>query len=316
MLIDKKLIIQNAKYIVPLIIALFLIISTQLNFNKRRIKNRGVLNTLKKISENRVIKKLQYPPNSKEYRNIELRLKKAGFKNMTVGTYQMVKYTLPLIMYVFIVSIRYTNIYVSITNIDKLKKIAELTGDISATQIDSDLMLLPLFGYSLVFYFLPELLLKVITGLRNTRGNKEIMMLHTYAVMMLKSKRSVKQILISLMNRAKIYKPEFEIAVNSYSKNPHGVIQELSEQVGHPQFEKVCIGLQQALNDDPDLSIEYLKNSRNLGKNLNKLNRKKKTRKKSIIGLMLLVIPMLGLAIVGGYPWLVFSLRQLDCVPI
>ncbi len=314
--IDTRLILDNIAYIVPLIIALFLILSSAIEFNKRRIKNRGFLTKLRKISETKVMKKFLYSEDSQDYRSIELKLKKAGLGDMSVGTYQIIKYLVPLVMYIFIVAIKYTNITASIMNQEKLQKVAEFTGKASLSEIKTDLNLPILFVVSLAFYFIPNIVLKVLTAFRNQRGSNEVMTLHTYTVMMLKAKRSVKQILVSLWNRSSIYKQHLEKAVNSYSKDPQGAIRELQENVGHPQFEKVCIGLEQALDNDPKLSIKYLENHRELGKELNKINRQKKSVQKNMIGLVLLIMPMLGFVLVGGYPWMVYALKQLDAVPM
>jgi nitrate reductase NapE component len=64
------------------------------------------------------------------------------------------------------------------------------------------------------------------------------------------------------------------------------------------------------------LSLRYLENHRTLGKELNRINRRSKNAKKSVAGILMMIIPLLALLIVGGYPWFVFSMKAIDNVPI
>lgn len=305
---EQALVLRGTPYLIISAMAMGLIFLGNVSFNrKRRIKAGGKWAFFTKLSKNEFMKNLQYSPGSKEYRDIEVKLKKAGLNDLSVGAYQMIKYIFPLVIYALIMAIKYTNITNTLSNIDKLEKIGR-----SISEVNTDLMILPMFGFSLLFYFVPDLILKLITRYRNAKGEKEVMMLQTYAVMMLRTNRSVKQILNSLYERAEIYKEQLEIAINSYSKNPTEALNELAIQAGHPYFEKICIALEQALNNDSEVSLIYLESNRGLAREINKIERKRKTTKKSMFGMVLLILPMIMLFAIGGYPWVVYALQQLD----
>ena len=105
-------------------------------------------------------------------------------------------------------------------------------------------------------------------------------------------------------------------AVNTYSKDPNSALREVRESTSNKGFEKTMRALEQALVHDREVSIIFLRNHRKLTKELKELNRVKKNSMKSIISTLLLIIPLLAFAFIAGYPFLVYSMKMLDNVPI
>jgi hypothetical protein len=196
-------------------------------------------------------------------------------------------------------------------NLEQLKAVAKKIGKEDIAKVNTSVNIPFLLIVALISHKAPEWVLNVIISYRNAKGHKEVVMLQTYTIMMLKAGKSAKRILISLMERAKLYKEPLEIAVNSFSKNPDKALKELEESVGNKDFKKLCVALQQTLNYDREISLTYLQNHRVLGRELHKLNRKSKNTKKSLFGMVLLIVPLLAFILVAGYPWLLFSLNQL-----
>lgn len=283
----------------------------------RRYSGRNNLKIyLKRISSKENLRKFMYREGHKEYEKINNKLKKAGI-NIDPYVFQTIRYLFIVVSFIIVLAIGYTNVLNNILNADKLSKITEMIGeDSTVAQVKTNVSILPSIAISLLGFFIPDIIVSIIAGYRKVRGAKEITMLHTYAVMMLKSRRSVKQILISLKERSVVYKHDLELAVNSYSRNPNKALQTLIDTVGQDDLKKVFIGLMQALNNDTEISIIYLENHRTLSKELNKINRKKKNTQKSTLGLIMMVIPLIVMGAVGGYPWLLFALKQLSSVPV
>lgn len=300
-------------YLIPLSMAIILLISSLYPKGKRRVRKTSLWNTIVQISQNKWIKKILYPPDHKEYKAMENKLKQSGFGHIKPEVFQTIKYLFPFIFTGIFVIIQYTNVLNTLANIEKFQEVANTIGDY---EISTEVSIITTFGYCLLAYFIPDLILKLIILFRSTRGEKEAIKLQTYAVMMLKANRPVKQILTSLMERAVVFKEPLTVAVNSYSSNPEKSLDELKNRVAQPQFEKICISLIQALNNDKEISVHYLQSHRVLGRELNRINKQKKNMQKNIIGLLLLIFPLLAFALISFYPWLVYSLRQLNSVPM
>lgn len=308
---------MELRYFIPLLIALFLvIIDFILNTKKkRRIPNKGLISKFEKWGKNHLIKKLHDKPGSKGYIKLSKKLKQAGIK-MSPEAFQTMTYIVPLIVIVLLLAIKYTNVINTIMNLEQLKAVAEKIGKEDIAKVNTKVNMPFLLIAALISHKAPEWILNVLISYRNAKGHKEVVMLQTYAIMMLKAGQSAKRILISLMDRSKLYKEPLEIAVNSFSTNPNKALKELEESVGNKDFKKLCVALQQTLNHDREISLTYLQNHRVLGRELHKLNRKSKNTKKSLFGMVLLIVPLLAFILVAGYPWLLFSLNQLDSVPM
>ena len=297
-------------------IALVLVIVDILSQKKkRRIKNVSFMNKLEKTSHNKYIKWIHDKPNSKKHKNMKKQIKKAGL-SISPESIQFLSYILPAIMFLFIVAIRYTNILNAMMNIDQLEKVAKTLGDSSIAQVNTTVNWGLILAGAFVFHFLPIGVIKGLGIFRTAKAQKEVIMLQTYAIMMLKTGKSVKQILITLMDRSITFKNSLEKAVNNYSHKPQLALKELKEDVGNKDFEKIITSLEQALKSDRQISLKYLENHRVLGKELNRINRRGRNAKKSVVGVLLMIIPLLALLVVGGYPWFIFSMKVIDQVPI
>ena len=239
---------------------------------------------------------------------------KAGI-NRSPDLIKLLSYLIPLLMFLILLMIKYTNILNAKLNIDQLRQVAEVLGDENIARIDEKVNYGNLFLASLPFYFLPTVVLKFLAIFRSIKSQSEVLMLQTYAIILLKTGQSVKQILIVLLDRSTLFKPYLEKAVNSYSQDPIAALKTLKESTPNKNFEKIVMSLEQALRLNRSTSIKYLETHRNLGKELNRINKRTRDSKKKMIGVLMLVIPLATLMAVGGYPWLLFSLKVMNGMP-
>lgn len=200
------------------------------------------------------------------------------------------------------------------SNMDDLKEAAKILNDPSLLDVS--------FNYSVIvitmviMLILPRRILKLIVSIKSLMEENEVIMLQTYTLMMIKAGKPIKQILVSLMDRSKMFRHILRKAVNTYSKDPNSALKSVRESTSNKGFEKTIRALEQALVHDREVSIIFLKNHRKLTKELKELNRAKKNSMKSIISTLLLIIPLLAFAFIAGYPFLVYSMKMLDNVPI
>jgi len=298
-------------------IALILVIADMLIYakKKRRIKTNGLFHKLEILGKHRFLKSLQDKPGSKNYKKIQNDLKKANIKLTPEGFY-VTTYLLPLITAITLIVINYTNALNTLLNIEQIKEVAEKLGNPQMAEVSFKINWPVIIVAALIGNMMPRWILKIIISIRRSLSEKEVLMLQTYAIMMLKSGRPVKEILISLYERSKAFRDPLELAVNTYSADPNEALQELKDTVPNESFAKICVALEQTLNNDRKISLTYLENHRVLGKEINKQFRIRKNTKKKIFGLLLMIVPMMALMAIGAYPWLVFTLKQIDSVPM
>jgi hypothetical protein len=312
----KEVFSINQIYVMLLLLAFALVILEILSKKrKRRIKNTSLLNKIEETSRHKYIKWMHDKPQSKRHKALQKKIREAGL-SISPEAMQLISYFLPLIMFFFLLAIRYTNIINAMMNIEQLKKIAESIGDSNIANVNTKINWAVLMGVAFVFIYLPNGVLKVLGAFRQAVAQKEVVMLQTYAIMMLKTGKSVKQILVTMMDRSKTFKPILEKAVNNYSQNPQFCLKDLKDNCGNKDFEKIVTSLEQALRSDRKISLKYLENHRVLGKELHKINNRERNAKKNVFGILLMIVPLIAMVLVGGYPWFVLSMKILQDVPI
>lgn len=274
---------------------------------KKKLIRKPILIYIAELSEQPFFKQMSYKEGSKDYQKAQELLEGAGFNNITVGMYQVIKLLVPLAVFVILLLARISIIYNSIIHFSKVQ-ISEEIGEFSA---NTSLMLINLIAISLGIYFAIDYILKTKAKIRTIDSNKEVVLLMTYAIMMLKIGRSVKSVMLSLFERSDIFRPKLEKAVRSYSVDPHESLQTLKEECQNEQFAKICIGMEQALNTSTQASIAYLESHKLLSNEMERINIKKKNAQKSMFSLLLLILPLSALFVVVGYPWFVFAMNQI-----
>lgn len=281
---------------------------------ERKVKNLKLVSHLENISKSESFKLIRDKPESKSYKKMELLIMKAGL-NRSPELIKLLSYLVPLLVFFILIIVKHTNIISAKLNIDQLREVSRLIGDENIANVNTKINYGNLFLVSMLFYFLPTLALKFLASFRAIKSQSEVIMLQTYAIILLKTGQSVKQILIVLLDRSNLFKPYLERAVNSYSQDPIKTLKILRESTPNKHFEKIVMSLEQALRLNRNTSIKYLETHRDLGKELNRINKRTRDSKKKMIGVLMLIIPLATLMAVGGYPWLLFSLKVMNGMP-
>jgi nitrate reductase NapE component len=203
-----------------------------------------------------------------------------------------------------------------LVNIDELRVAAEVIGKPEIAHVDFSINLKAVVFTLLIMLVLPRQLLKVAVAVKSLMEENEVLMLQTYAMMMIKAGRPVKLILISLMDRSKLFKGVLKQAVNSFSEDPSRALRVARESAPNKGFDKTVRALEQALNHDRDVSLIFLKNHRQMTKELKALDRVRKNSIKTIVSTVLLIIPLLTFAFIAGYPFVVYSMKILSNAPV
>lgn len=301
---------MQIKYIVLIIVAMIIVMID------------GNLNTRKKGSFHQLIVSLSktkaFETKDKDKDNNYLKLQH-DLLQLGMGTpeyFKALNLIVAIISIIVVVLFGYVYKLNMLVNIEDLKVAAEAIGKPEIAQIDFSINIKAIALTVIVLLVLPRQLLKVAVSIKALMEENEVLMLQTYAMMMIKAGKPVKLILISLMDRSNLFKAVLRKAVNSFSEDPSKALQVARENTQNKGFDKTIRALEQALNHDRDVSLIFLKNHRQMTKELKALDRVRKNSIKSIVSTVLLIVPLLAFAFIAGYPFLVYSMKILDNAPI
>ena len=286
-----------------------------LSFKKKKKIKRKVNFQDIETKLNNSLRLFQYKKGSKEYQNLEKKLKIAGI-NLKPETYCSLNFLISVCAVVIFVVFRIFGYFNKLVNIDMITKAAEVLNDPNLLDIRLSVSLPDVLIVFLIAYALPNIIIKITGILRRAAAEKEILLLQSYTVIMLRTGIPVKEILYNLSLRAKIYRPDIDMAVKKFSTNPESTLKELKESSTNNNFRKTCIALEQALKTDKDFSLAYLEKNRTITREINKQYRLRKNKRNEIIGTLLLIFPLLMLVAIGAYPWIIYILGLLNNIPM
>lgn len=296
-------------YIIFIIIALF---TFMLGFRSKKKLNRN-----KKLKEilNEKLSKLHYRKDSKNYNNLKIKIINSGI-DVSPETFQTVTLLLPIftmMSYIALKIINYMNLRV---NEKALMDAAKVLNNEAILNVSLNVNALSIALVGFITLLIPDLLLRLMGKIRAGGIKREALMLQTYTIMLLKTTRPVKQILISLQERADYFKTQLKIVNEKFSTNPDAALSELKRSASQGDFTNICVAMQQALSGDRSLSVIYLENHRKLAREVNRQIRIRNQTRNQAIGIFIMAIPTLACIAVVGYPWLMYVVRAIKSIPI
>lgn len=280
--------------------------------NKKRGKSLS-LNfwiNIDRYSENEFIRKLMFDENDKVCKSFKNVIKTAGIPKLTLIRFQTI--SLLSVFYAFFMQIIiwFTNVSNIILNKQKLTILAEKMLSPDMANIPK-LDLVSIVLISLMAYGLPFLFVFIYGMFRSKKAEKEIILLQTYALMMMNTNKNVKYILETLYERSNIYKESFRECLQHYSIDPEEALQILKSSVLKSEWQSLTNSLEKSLFNDREMAVKYLKSSRRLEANMRKIYMQRKTKNKELTGAVLLILPLATLCMVCGYPWFLLALKMM-----
>ena len=264
---------------------------------------------------NNKLSRLHYPKNSKKYEEIQQKIKRSGIY-LSPESFQTIRLILPSVIIVFYVLIKVIN-YINLKlSIEELTEAARILNNKAILNIHFNISMSVILLIGLVTFIIPEIILRLMIRIRTRLSKRKSLILQTYAIMLLKTNKPVKQILISLYERADSFKPILETAINKFSFNQVAAIEELKNSAPKKSdFINICIALRQAIDSDRGLSIIYLENHRKLSREVNKQIRIRDQTRNQGIGILIMMIPLLVSIALVGYPWLMYTIKAVYSIP-
>lgn len=269
--------------------------------NKKILKSKKKTKLLKSLEK--ISLKLKFKRNKSYLKNEKL-LKDISL-NFSVDMYYLLKIIFAITTVIVIIVVSYLNQVSIALNINKLS-ISNVTFNIDITT------LLSVFLASII---LPDIVLRQAVKIKDVIAKKEILVLQTYTIMLIKAGKNVKDILKSLYERSDLFKKNFELALNTYSSDPNESLTILKDSTEIKSFKKIVIALEQCLNSDREVSLIFLRNSRKITKELSRLEKLRKDGNKKIFNTLMLILPLAAWMAVSGYPWFVHVIKLINDIP-
>lgn len=264
---------------------------------------------------NNKFSKFHYKKDSKNYRNLNIKIRNAGL-NLSPETFQTIRFILPtavIIFYILFEVINYLNLQI---NIEELKEAAKILNNETILNIHLNINIVTILFIGFITLILPNLILIFMIKIRSGIVKRESLVLQTYTIMLLKTSRPIKHILLSLYERANYFKPLLKAANEKFSADSKNALEELKNSSPQGDFVNICIALQQAMNSDRKFSVMYLENHRNLSREVNKQIRIRNQTRNQGIGILIMMIPLLINIAIVGYPWLMYTIRAIRFISI
>lgn len=264
---------------------------------------------------NNKFSKFHYKKDSKNYRNLNIKIRNAGL-NLSSETFQTIRFILPaavIIFYILFEVINYLNLQI---NIEELKEAAKILNNETILNIHLNINIVTILFIGFVTLILPNLILIFMIKIRSGIVKRESLVLQTYTIMLLKTSRPIKHILLSLYERANYFKPLLKAANEKFSADSKNALEELKNSSPQGDFVNICIALQQAMNSYRKFSVMYLENHRNLSREVNKQIRIRNQTRNQGIGILIMMIPLLINIAIVGYPWLMYTIRAIRFISI
>lgn len=165
---------------------------------------------------------------------------------------------------------------------------------------------------SLLGFFLPNLILKILVNLRTREMTKELPVIEAFTVLMLNTEGiTVIDILQTLKDTTYNFKPYFTNCINEYYINPQKAIQTMADRVNIESFQVVCNGLKQSVDKEKHKTAELTAQHLDQIQRLADLRRKGQIKKKPLAYIILLAAPLLSIMVIWLYPWFIKATKLL-----
>ena len=282
------------------------------------------------VAEKPLFKHFRLDEESDDYQKLEKEIVKAGgAKGLNPNIIQVYRILLPPFAFVamlFLYIYRATRRSISLTESQITERMESVAGSDGFVQTDavlsfeqsagasgiSPVPIVWIFVFSLLVYFLPNLLLKLQIRNRKALMRKEMPVIQTFVVIMLESgTHTVYEILKTLTSTTTFFKPYLSMCLNEYYVDPKRAIQNMADRVQDEEFQVVCNSLKQAVEEDKQYTASFMKQHIDQIQKLSDLKREASIKKKPMLYVFLLAMPMIALVIIWFYPWFIRAVDML-----
>lgn len=249
---------------------------------------------------------------SDKYKSIDsLIIKAGGLQGCTPDIIQFFKILLPTIIFsiltaLYLITLKINGAAAHSTVLigQKIQNAASgiMVQETSSYQIDFSVI----FGIliiSIVVYFLPDLVLKLLIKSRRQKLKDELPTIEMFMSIYFDAHYTVYDILIALQDVVVYSKKYITECCNEFYINPEKALQNMADKIAVPEYQLVCDILKQAVNNSKQYASSFIKQHLEQLNRLKDLTYQAKAKRKPLIYVFVLIIPMCNILLIWFYPW-------------
>ena len=274
----------------------------------------------------------------KEYEKIQKNIDAAGgLENATPNTIQFFRIIIPVVIIFIAIPTYLINVQVqtfqaieAANSVEQLESV--IMSDASLETVEAflgtsnkeatlqaavlpevnPLVILWLVILPLLTYFVPDLFLKYLAKKKVDLIKSEIPTFRTFALSMLETKTyPVYDILQILVGSTTALKDDLMACMNEYFVDSKGALKHLHDKIDDKEFQIVCNGLIQAVDEDKETTLIFLKQQLAQYDTLKHLKEQEKIKKKPNLFVIVLGMPLVSILVIWFYPWFLDAMNVL-----
>jgi ABC-type multidrug transport system fused ATPase/permease subunit len=287
---------------------------------------KGVVQYLDRLSERNFFRPFRLKKDSDEYQKLDGMISQAGgLGGIHPNIVQLFRVFLPPIGFLFLMSTYLVNVVSSRVTPSQLEGIVDsynqtnslfqpvVVNPNSGSTGVSPFVIMWIFIGALLLYFVPEMFIKNRIKARKEKMKKELPVIESFVIIMLETGTyTVYDILKTLLDTSDFFRPYIMSCLNEYYVDPKQAIQNMSDKVQDEEFQMVCNSLKQAVDMDKNYTAMFMKQQAEQIRKIHALEREAKIKKKPLIYVFLLAMPLFSIVIIWLYPWFVKAMKLLS----
>lgn len=290
------------------------------------VEYKGILRYLDRLSEHSLFRPFMIKVGTDAERKLKDKLMKAGLSHIHPNIVQVARVLLPPLGAVLGVGIYVLNKWSApVVDISSIQEQAEIMsmggvvnvgGVVSQTSVSSGIspvVVVWILAIALCLYYVPDLIVNQMIKSRRALIKKELPIMEMFIVITLEAgTHTVYEALKTLLDTTEFFRPYLQLCLNEYHVNPQQAIQNMADRVGDEEFQIVCNGLKQAVDTNKEYSAFFMKQHMDQIRRLHQLQKEAKIKKKPILYVFLLALPLINIMVIWFYPWFVKAMRMLS----
>lgn len=250
---------------------------------------------------------------SDTYKRIEkIIIKAGGLNGCTPDIIHWFKIVLPsvtfailTVLYMFSLTINYKNIADKVIGSNSTPTTGIVVMQSSQPPSFSFTVFMIIVIISIAMYYVPEKALDFYIKLRTQRLLDELPTIEMFMSIYLDAGYNVYDILTALSDVVVHSKKYIIECINEFYVSPEKALQNMADKIGLPEYQLVCDILKQAVNTSGKYASSFVKQHMEQINKLKELTNTAKLKRKPLLYVLILALPMLNVVLIWFYPWVV-----------
>jgi len=262
---------------------------------------------------------------SNEYRKYAKKIQQASFNlDITPHHINTLKLFLPMVVFsiMLVISVIGSNvisnfvgqtetIVENFTEAESIDAFISVTEQTQPVQPKGNINIMVLFLPALGAYFLPDLVLGQIVKTKKRMMEEELYTMEIFIIILLEAGNTIIDILNMLANVTVYFRPYILACINEFYLDHKRALQNMADKVDNAEFQTIVNGLKQAVDMDSEYTVIFMNQHIQSIRKIKDMNIQKKIKKKPLIFVLFLALPLVSCLLIWMYPWFVDAMNQM-----